>query len=89
MSEQPRDEQGRFTGESGNETLNRWLREASARGRVRIVAELPDGNHAMNEALLRATGRLPPLGGSSTASGRADHFETTSSRFGDGELRAL
>jgi len=61
MSEQPRDEQGRFANESGTETMNRLLREASGRRRVRIVAEPPTGHSSMNEAILRAAGKLPPL----------------------------
>jgi len=56
VSERKRDEQGRFVDESGNETLSRRLREASARGRVRIVAALPDGHRAMNEALASTDG---------------------------------
>ena len=60
MSEQPRDEQGRFANESGTETMNRLLREASGR-RVRIVAEPPAGHSSMNQAILRAAGKLPPL----------------------------
>ncbi|MBA3382029.1 MAG: hypothetical protein H0T97_09240 [Actinobacteria bacterium] len=61
MSEQPRDEQGRFAEESGTETMNRRLREFSGRRRVRVVAEQPDGHRATNEALLRAAGKLPRL----------------------------
>lgn len=69
MSERPRDEQGRFAEESGG-PLRRRERHRDheppasrvlSRRRVRVVAEQPDGHRAMNEALLRAAGKLPPL----------------------------
>jgi len=61
MSEQPRDEQGRFANESGTAMMNRLLREASGGRRVRIVAEPPTGHSSMNDAIRRAAGKLPPL----------------------------
>ncbi len=49
MSEQLRDEQGRFTGESGNETMNRLFRE---RRTVRQApAPQPPANVVMNQIL--------------------------------------
>lgn len=67
MSEQPRDEQGRLAGESGTEMLNRLLRERSRRSRVAIREDLSPGHVAMNQALLRAAGKIPPLDDAASA----------------------
>jgi hypothetical protein len=58
VSDQARDEQGRFTGEPDTEPMNKLLRERR-RFRMRVVDKPTPGNRAMNELLLRAAGRIP------------------------------
>jgi hypothetical protein len=59
MSDQPRDDEGKFAKASGSQVMDRLIRERTGRGRVRIVPELCPGHRVMNELMLRATGRMP------------------------------
>ena len=69
MSDQPRDPSGRFA-TATEDTGSMMRRVLNARGRpARIVGEAEPGNRELNEAVLRAAGKLPPLDEDDDAAG--------------------